>query len=210
MMQSHFDRFRDWQSEGIGEKIFLREKQLVNDLLQSQKPHLIVQLEGRALLDHFPEEGFYYHVSEDVNISAPGYSIEAEQGFLPFPDQSVDCLLLAHSLELYMAHTQLFLEMDRVLSPKGTIFIMVLVNKWLKDTFPKKFHPLGKLNIAPQSIRRVKKRLHAGGMEIVNSHSLIAENRIIADRIQEQMLYPLALEVKKLTPGWQGTVGVIK
>ena len=209
-MQSHFEGFRDWQSEGIGEKIYQKEKLVVDGMLKLHKPQLVVQLEGRALLDRFPKDGYYYHVSEDANVAAHAYTVEAEQGFLPFPDQSVDCLLISHALELYMAHSQLFLEIDRVLAPSGVMLITVLVNKWVKDAFPTKFHPLGKLQVAPQSIRKLKRRLSASGLEVINTHRLVSEKSIIADRIQEQMLYPMALELKKLTPGWSGVVGVVE
>ncbi len=211
MIHCKFKSFRDWQSEGIGKKIYLREKQIATKLIETYKPNMVVQVEGRALLDHFPQQGFYYHVSEAVNREAPGYSVEAEQGFLPFPDQSVDCLLISHALELYMAHAQLFIEIDRVLAPNGVVFLSVLVNKWLKDAFPPMFHPLGRLQVAPQSMRKLRKRISSAGFGVMAEYTFISDKTdVLADRIQEQILYPMGLEIKRVSLGWNGFVGAVK
>jgi ubiquinone/menaquinone biosynthesis C-methylase UbiE len=161
-------------------------------------------------LDHYPDDQYYYHVSEDANVHAVGYTVEAEQGFLPFPDQSVDLLIIGHALELYQNHQSLFIEVERVLSPNGRIFMATLANYWL-GTLPKHYHPLGDLRVAPQSMRKIKRWLEAADLAIVAEHSLISDQTVMmSERLKETIIRPIGLEIQRFVPQWADMAGAVK
>lgn len=205
------ESFRHWQKEATGEAIFQQAQREVNQVMQEIKPGLVVQVEGRALLDHFSEDVFYYHVSEEVNIEARGYSVEAEQGFLPFPDQSVDLLIVGHAFELYQNQQGFVMELERVLSTKGVIVITALVNRWL-GTIPKQYHPLGDLNVAPKSMRAIRKLLSTVDLCVIEESTLLSDLSagMISERLKETIIYPIALKVQRRSPNWSGIAGVAK
>ena len=87
--------------------------------MRQYQPGLTVRLKGgRRSLSNY---GYYYHISENADLSAPGYSVEAEAIRLPFADRSVDFLILGHALELLDVHDSLYEEFDRILASDGVI-----------------------------------------------------------------------------------------
>lgn len=204
--------FRDWQSQATGDAIHANSKAYVDKMLQSHKPGLVVQLEGRPLLDHYPDTVDYYHVSEDAVVEAHGYTVEAEQAFMPFPDQSVELLLVAHALELYQNMPALCCEFERVLAPKGSIIVTTLVSSWIGGSIPATYHPLGGLKVAPRTLRRIKLCLARAGLEVVSEFSLMSDPNAVmmGDRVRETIVSPIGLEVVRAKPVWSGMVGVAK
>jgi SAM-dependent methyltransferase len=203
-----YHTFRLWQKESTGHAIFCNAKLEVEKLMLSLRPKVVVQLEGRALLDHFDEDVVYYHLSEEVNVEARGYSIEYEQGFLPFPDQSVELILVGHALELYQNQQAFINDLERVLAPKGVVLITTLVNRWL-GTIPPSYHPLGDLKVAPKSMRSIRKLLGTVDLDIVDEVPLVSDPSVImmSERLKETIIYPIALKVQRHTPQWTGIVG---
>ena len=127
MTESIYQQIREWQTRPIGEAVYQSAKKHVQALMEQEKPRLVVQIEGRSLLSEYTESTWYYHLSEDANRHSPGYSVEVEQGFIPFPDQSVNVLILGHALELYQSHQTLFSEVERVLAPGGVVLVVMLL-----------------------------------------------------------------------------------
>lgn len=208
---SSFSRFREWQSESIGHTIYLNARQKVEDIIRQQKPELTVQLEGISLLEHYPKQGYFYHVSEDAYLETCGYTLEAEQGFLPFRDQSVDLLILNHTIELYQDHGLLFKEVERVLAVDGKVFVMVLVNRWLGANIATKYIPLGNIAIMPQSMRKLKKVLSDHELGIWEEYSLMSDPQAVmmTQRLKETLIYPMGLEIGRITPDWNNYVGIL-
>lgn len=211
MSESIYANFREWQHDSVGESIYLKTKQKVDGLILKNKPSVTVQLEGRSLLQNFPLEGWYYHVSEDANIGSPGYSIEAEQGFMPFPDQSVDLLIVANALELYTCHKILFTEIERVLATDGVVFISMLSKHWLTDKVSAIYYPLGNIPVRPMSVRKLKKMLNVSSLAVKEEYSLMSNKSftLTGDRLAEQIVQPYGLEVVRCTPDWNSAAGVI-
>jgi len=211
MMLSIHQEFRQWQKSSTGDAIFQHAKQEISRILDENRPNLVVQIEGRSYVEHYPENMFYYHVSEDANIEARGYSIEAEQGFLPFPDQSVDVLIIGHAFELYQNQQGFVMEVERVLSAKGVVVITALLNRWL-GTIPKQYHPLGDLHVAPKSIRSIRKRLATVDLQIVEEKLLVSDTyaAMMSERLKETIIYPVALKVQRQAPSWISIAGVSK
>ena len=208
---SSYSRFRDWQSEGIGESIFLNAKQQVEDLVGKINPRVTVQLEGRSMLEGLPKDGVYYHVSEDANIDSRGWTVEAEQGFLPFRDQSVDLVILNHTVELYQEARALFKEVERVLSPEGKVFMVVLVDRWLGAKIATKYYPLGNIRIQPQSLRKIKQYLGENELGIWEQCSLMSDPQAVmmSQRLKETLIYPMGLEIARVSVEWNNAVGAL-
>lgn len=211
MTSGVYSRFRIWQEEDVGSSIFENEKQKVAELVQKLKPGLVVQVEGKALLGHVPEEMLYYHVSEEPDIMARGYTVEAEQGFLPFPDRSIDLLLLAHSFELYHHPETVMVECERVLADNGVIFVMVLTSSWLEGSIPSEFHPLGALKIIPVSARKIKEWVDKSGLVVETEYSLAKEQSfLLGGRLSDMIIHPMGYEIRRMEIGWNGLVGVVE
>lgn len=148
---SQFERLRIWQrTEGV--RLFEMESLKTQALVRHYQPGLTVQIEGRSYLDRFPNYGYYYHISENADLSSPGYSVEAEAVRLPFADRSVDFLILGHALELLDAHDSLYEEFDRVLASDGVILIHAWAGYWLSSSMPKVLHPVEDLSLTYLSL----------------------------------------------------------
>lgn len=211
MSNGVYSRFRIWQGEDPGASIYENEKKKVEALIERLKPGLVVQVEGKALLDQVPEEMIYYHVSEEPEIMAKGYTVEAEQGFLPFPDRSVNLLLLAHSIELYQHPGTVMAECERVLADDGVILIMILTSSWLEGNIPSEFHPLGGLKIIPVSARKVKDWVDKSGLIVENEYSLAMEQSfLLGGRLSDMIIHPMGYEIRRMEMGWNGLVGVVE
>ena len=213
MTESYYHRFREWQEAAIGKRIFDHEKKVVDQLIKTHKPKMIVQLEGRALLDSFLETVSYYHVSEDADIMARGYSIEAEQGFMPFPDRSVDLVLVGHALELYHNRRATLAEIERVLAPGGRVLLMVLLKRWFEDGVPKQYNPLTDLHVTPLSLKKIEKWLAAEELSIEKQHALVEDQSyMMTERLTDIMIHPVGLELVRveLADIWDGVVGAVE
>lgn len=210
MGSSVYSRFRMWQEEEVGSSIFSHEVETAEALLERLKPRLVVQVEGKALLESVPEDSYYYHVSEDPQVEARGFSVEAEQGFLPFPDRSVDLLILAHALELYQHPMAVLEECDRVLSERGSILLMSLTSSWLEGNIPSEYHPLGNLKIASIPVRKIKDWVAKAGLVIETEYPLTEEVPfLLSGRLSDMVIHPMGYELKRMEVGWNGMVGVV-
>lgn len=206
-----YKRFRLWQTKTEnGRLLFQNEKDFTASLMEKQKPSLVVQLEGRSLLSHYPKQSVYYHVSEEANSASCAYTVEAEQGFMPFPDRSVDLLLVSHALELYQAHKPTIAELERVLADGGRVVLFVMIRRLFEEGVSPLFQPLGKLDILPLSIRRIKDLLHSEGLEVLEMHSLTGDLSFsFNERLSEYFIAPVAMEVVRSELSWNGTVGAL-
>lgn len=197
--------------DGIGLTIFESLKSEVDQLWQQHRPEVVVQIEGRSLFGAQLSDCYCYYVSEDANVMSCGWTVEAEQGLLPFRDQSVDLLIINHAIELYDGLDGLIRECERVLSPSGRIYIAVLLDRWLGVGIATEFYPMGSIRLTPESLRRVKQSLGRYNLEIVSSRSLMSntEAAMIVQRLKETLIHPMGFEVMRLEPKWSGYVGAI-
>jgi|GEM_PF-5982760 hypothetical protein len=209
--ESIYSQFRMWQTEAVGASIFINEVEKIQGLIKKYKPGLVVQLEGRPLLDQMMENMLYYHVSEDPSVEAVGFTVEAEQGFLPFPDNSVDLLIIAHAIELYQNTHTIMAECERVLSQKGVACVMVLISRWFEGGIPAGLHPLGDLKMASVSLRKFKEATVNAGLMIESEHSLANEQSyLLGERITDMMILPMEYELKRMDVCWNGVIGVVE
>ena len=210
-MTTVYQQMRIWQKHKIGEDVFKKEQQHAQSLMNQEKPRLVVQIEGRSLLSQFPESTWYYHLSEDANRHSPGYSIEVEQGFIPFPDQSIQLLILGHALELYQSHQTLLAEIERVLAPSGVVMVSLLAKSWIVGKLPSSLHPLGGMVIHPISIRRLKRMIQPFGLEVRLEERLFSDGSegFSTKRLAEQVIQPMVIELVRCSPEWVNTARVL-
>lgn len=206
-----YSQFRTWQRGKIGKSIFANEKAKVDELIKSLKPVLIVQIEGRPLLDRMTDDMVYYHVSEEPDPEACGFTIEAEQGFLPFADRSVDLLLVGHALELYQNPKAILAECERVLGDRGVLFIMVLTSSWLEGSIPSEFHPLGDLKIVSMSTRKLNECIEGVDLVINQEHSMANEQSfLLSERLSDMLIQPMGYEVVRQEVAWNDMIGAVE
>lgn len=209
MTEGSYHKFRLWQEQGLGQTIYQKEKEKIVSIVKSTQPQVVVQLEGRALLDHFSEEMMYYHVSEEPNIETSGYTIEAEQGFMPFPDQSIDLLLVAHALELYQDQEAVIAECSRILSPGGRVVLMMLSRHWLEGGIPKQYHPLGDLSIMPLSTRKIISRFEHEALVVDKEYTLLEHDSIWSEGLSDMIIQPMGFELVREEVVWNDALGVL-
>ena len=211
MTTSIYQQLRSWQEQQIGEAVFLCAQKHTENLFDQEKPRLVVQVEGRSLLSQFPESTWYYHLSEDANRHSPGYSIEVEQGFIPFPDQSVQLLILGHALEVYQSHQTLFAEIERVLAPSGVVLVVMLAKTWIVGKLPGPIHPLGGMAVHPITLRRLKRIIKPYSLELRLGERLLEgeQMKFSTKLLTEHVIQPMVVELVRCAPEWANTARVL-
>lgn len=206
-----YSQFRVWQQDKVGKAIYQNEKARVKELIKSLKPGLVVQVEGRPLLDRMTEDMVYYHVSEEPDPEACGFTVEAEQAFLPFGDRTVDLLLIGHALELYQNPKAVLAECERVLADRGVLFVMVLMSSWLEGSIPSEFHPLGNLKIVSVSARKFNDSIDSVGLMVQQEHSMANEQSfLLSERLSDMIIQPMGYEIVRQEVAWNGMVGAVE
>ena len=112
-----------WLQSPQGQAIFHIEEKIFHDYWSLEKPQCVLQLSGQALLDEPAIHGHYFHVDLHPDFFSRGLSVCALFHRLPFPDQSMDLVVMPHVQEIYDDPRVLYREIDRVLSPAGRLLM---------------------------------------------------------------------------------------
>ncbi|MBT5331457.1 MAG: methyltransferase domain-containing protein [Porticoccaceae bacterium] len=134
---------RRWFESPLGQILLSQQQPLINSLVEeySAETQLLVSPSGAALLSRGKEEGGHTSRQELKIQLCPGvrnfkacgdshYSpLVADLDAIPLLDNSVDFILLHHTLEFSENPHQVLREVARVLSPGGNL-VIVGFNRW--------------------------------------------------------------------------------
>ena len=113
----------DWLKTPQGEAIYALEETVFLDYWSQVQSKSVLQLCGPALIDSPAIHGHYFHVDLYPDFFSRGLSVCALFHRLPFPDQSMDLVVVPHVQELYAEPQLLYKEIDRVLAPNGKMLM---------------------------------------------------------------------------------------
>lgn len=118
---------RHWLNSAQGKLLGQREGELLSTVLPQILGYRLLQLGGAnyalAKAGESGRSAMLHHWVVDPN-PMPGVHVVANTQHLPFANQSVDAVLLAHSLELSPNPHALLREVDRVLCNHGQMIIL--------------------------------------------------------------------------------------
>ena len=126
------DRLRDWFYQSPGRELLQREKACLDELLPELFGYYMLQLgqldEEAGLLS---ASRFRNNVVMDLStLVTPGMmSVKGDPMRLPFATDSVDAVLMPHTLDFTSDPHQVLREVERVLIPEGRL-ILLGFNPW--------------------------------------------------------------------------------
>ncbi len=117
-----------WYDSPLGEYLYRREREIVDELVQPLFGHRLLQLgtsTRQPLLESAPQVQKIYA----ANSNTEAIQLCTELEHLPFAAESIDILVLHHAVEFTSNPHQLLREASRVLAHRGEILI-VGFNPW--------------------------------------------------------------------------------
>ena len=121
---------QDWFDSPLGQALLAEEKEAITDAVQNQFGYFLLHL-GLEDCSQLTEASrishrfcLHPHTRQD---NPPGALADFHQ--LPLPDDSMDLVLLHHSLEFSQYPHQVLREASRVLMPRG-LLVIVVFNPW--------------------------------------------------------------------------------
>lgn len=120
----------EWFQSPLGQALLREEKSAINDAVQNQFGYFLLHLglqECHALTESSRISHRFCLHPQKLNDASPGAVADFHQ--LPLPDDTVDMVLLHHSLEFTEYPHQVLREASRVLIPRGLLVILVF-NPW--------------------------------------------------------------------------------
>lgn len=134
-----------WFNSALGEAVQVQEYQLLSKALKNLFGYFIVQLETpyqQAIMNysrvkHHVKASVYYPTSGERDGSHQLY-VQTEQDYLPFASESIDVVLLPHTLEMVDDPYFVLRQVDRMVLPEGHIVVtgfnpygcLVLKQRW--------------------------------------------------------------------------------
>lgn len=142
-MQRHFidisTQLESWYQTEAGQYLLKTETELVNRQIDRVFGHYLVQI---GISSQYP---LYQNSTINHKFSigmTKGSELIAEFSELPFDSDSLDLIILHHSLEFYSKPHQLLREVQRCIAPQGRVIIVA-------------FNPLSLLGLYAQTVGRL-------------------------------------------------------
>ncbi len=122
---SMLQKMRRWYSSNIGQQVLKTEQMLLDDALSRLFGYELLQIECLTSRNLLQCSKVTHHtlISADTNYPAKYSHIYASYDALPIKADSIDVVLLHHTLELTPSPEQILRETDRVLIPEGHVVI---------------------------------------------------------------------------------------
>lgn len=119
-----------WQSP-LGRSVVQAEQALLQPWLEKSRGYHLLWIGGRSAVDALQASPIRHQMEWRPTLETADHSacLVADPAYLPLPDESVDCVLLVHSLEVLERPHALLKEAARVLLSKGEMLI-VGFNPW--------------------------------------------------------------------------------
>jgi SAM-dependent methyltransferase len=126
-------KLRDWYGHPLGQELLAAEREQLDSVLPNLFGYHLLQVGIPAPVD-LVESSRVSHcmVLDDLPAEAPGageHCLFGEAVALPFASDSLDVLLLPHTLEFQRNPHQVLREADRTLVPEGHLVILCF-NPW--------------------------------------------------------------------------------
>lgn len=109
-----------------GQSLLVSEQKLINDALQNVFGYHLLQIGQPCRDDLLAASRARYHWRVDANLkqsNVPTGQILAELDYLPFKTDSLDAILLPHTLESVADPYHLLREVDRLIVPEGHLIL---------------------------------------------------------------------------------------
>ncbi len=166
-----------WSSHALGQQLCQQEQLLYDDWVSNLFGYHALQL-GDLPIDLLRNSRIQhrFHAQSSGSAAEPAQQLYCDSAFLPFPENSLDLLLLPHVLEFTDLPQQSLREVERVLVPEGHV-ILTLFNPY-SPWGVKRALGLGKREIADLwsahffSMSRIKDCLSVLGFEVLQSQML--------------------------------------
>lgn len=128
-MQTEFDQ---WFKTSSGYQIVKREVEILSMMTEGLFGYYLLQLGGNEIyFDGFDRE----ILKRRFIVGGQFPDVKAELEYLPIASDSVDAILLPHTLDFAQDRIEVLREVERLLIPEGTLFICG-INPWS----PKRWH----------------------------------------------------------------------
>lgn len=124
-------RFREWYAYGLGQALAQEEQKVLAETLPTLFGYHLVQV-GRFMDTGYLKESYIRHKivtgfdAKDNGFAPDMYALPSQ---LPVQSDSVDVVILPHTLELDSDPHQVLREAERVLVPEGHVVVLVF-NPW--------------------------------------------------------------------------------
>ena len=122
---------RQWYQTPLGEAVEKQECMAMEELLPSLFGYHLVQLSEHGTSKYLGKSTIRHHVivdTDDHNVDC-GISLRANAHQVSIASDSVDAVLLPHTLDVDMAPHQVLREVDRILVPEGKV-VVIGFNPW--------------------------------------------------------------------------------
>lgn len=132
-------QLESWYQTQSGQYLLATEKQLVNEHIQQSFGNHLVQIGFSSRYPLYADSPISHRLSLG---GGEGGGLVTELAQLPFDSDSLDLVILHHSLEFYEQPHQLLREVQRCIRPQGKLLIVA-------------FNPLSLLGIYAQTLGRL-------------------------------------------------------
>jgi SAM-dependent methyltransferase len=184
---------RNWYQGTLGQLLLQEEQRVLNSVLANLFGYHLLQcgyLETDAL---FSESRISHRVLllKDASAAGKHLSVCGEPEYLPFASESLDLVLLHHSLNFEQEPHRILREADRVLIPDGYL-VIVGFNPW--SMFGLRRALLGWLGYTPWCGRflplwRLKEWLSVLGFEVIDTRKMFYRPPISQATIQDKLSF---------------------
>ena len=122
-----FTQFEDWYQSPLGREVAAQEAACLEGMLEGIFGHYLLQVGGAAGFGEVVAASPIRHrilLPAAVHRAELGMQIVASPEHLPVASDSLDAVLLAHSLDFAPDPRQVLREAERVLIPEGRLLIL--------------------------------------------------------------------------------------
>lgn len=117
-------QLREWYRKALGRWVSQAERSQLDALLPSLAGKCIVQLGYLGEFNLLISSQIPHHIILDHELDLKEVDIHAYAAALPFDSESIDVLVLPHTLELESIPNEVLGEVNRVLAPEGHLIII--------------------------------------------------------------------------------------
>jgi len=124
-------QMRRWYAEGLGEVLAREERTALQQVLPMLFGYHLVQLGYLYDTDYLAESCVRHKVVADPDLTLPASQrmLLADAAQIPLASDSVDVVILPHTLEMHPQPHQVLREVERILIPEGHVVLLVF-NPW--------------------------------------------------------------------------------
>ncbi len=161
-------KFCDWYLSPLGSLLSDLESEYLRRKISVSYKHRVLQIGSLGWEDRFVDSGFlenYCIVDQQSRDNVKTALIKAESDQLPVASESIDTVILPHTIEFEANQHGVLREAERVLKPEGRLIILWF-NPWSVHRLYHYFH--GKFGLPPWSGRFLSRRRMEDWLTLLN------------------------------------------